>query len=817
LGVLYRAIGDGIESICRLGILYNSLGAGHSSVFNNLWGKMSRNISGYGTILAITLPTLVILVCFASPLNATGTLRGTIKGRVVDLDTQSPLVGTTVSTVGTERGTSTNEQGEFTITDIPVGNYILSFSHLGYEALSRTDIIVKSKRITFVEIALKPSAIPGQDVVVTSAYFSPTDLLSTSTIEMSKEEIRRIPEAFGDINRAASVLPAVTLVGGYSNKLIVRGGNPIENGFIVDNIHLPTITHYPIQGSSAGGISLLNFDFIRDATFHVGGFPAGYGDRLSSFTNIAYRDGNREEYDGKLSIDFSGVRGAVEGPFPWKKGSWLFSARYSSLALLEKPLQLYTVPRYIDYQGKLTFALTPRDQLSGLLIIGHDDVSFTKEDADKRNVSYFFYGEAKFSENIAGINWTHSWADRGYSETSLAYANTHFDYHLDDPRWWRWEERMTNNSTEGSVRIRNINHLRLNRTMQMESCLQASFINNDYDNFYEFDTEPSGGRVYPLHVKEKIATEKVGAAASLNWQAAPRLNTTLGLRTDYFSYNTNFSVSPRLSLSYRLARATLLNAACGLYHQNLPLILLSQNETHQDLRDPRAFHAVLGITQLLRDDTRFTIEAYIKEYRQMPLDQNQPGLFVLDELVYRYLVFYAHEELIDSGQAFARGIELMLQKKLARKLYGMVSASFSRTRYRDADGIWRNRAVDNVFSITALTGYKPNDSWEFNLRWSYAGGAPYTPFDYEKSERRETDVFDQTRINAERLPPYNTLSLRIDKSFHLGGSDFALYLSVWNVYHRKNIIGYKWNEVRNRPGTMQTGGIVPIFGLEYEF
>ena len=63
-------------------------------------------------------------------------------------------------------------------------------------------------------------------------------------------------------------LPSVAMVNDQSNSLIVRGGNPIENTFFIDNIEIPNINHFPDQASSGGPIGVLNVDFIRNVNFH---------------------------------------------------------------------------------------------------------------------------------------------------------------------------------------------------------------------------------------------------------------------------------------------------------------------------------------------------------------------------------------------------------------------------------------------------------------------------------------------------------------------------------------------------------------------
>ena len=85
----------------------------------------------------------------------------------------------------------------------------------------------------------------------------------------------------------------------------------------------------------------------------------------------------------------------------------------------------------------------------------------------------------------------------------------------------------------------------------------------------------------------------------------------------------------------------------------------------------------------------------------------------------------AHDKLISTGKARTYGVELMLQKKLAEDFYGLVSGSFFRSRYRDYHGTWRDRDYDNRFMATLEGGYKPNLSWDFSMKWVYAGGAPY--------------------------------------------------------------------------------------------
>jgi hypothetical protein len=245
--------------------------------------------------------------------------------------------------------------------------------------------------------------------------------------------------------------------------------------------------------------------------------------------------------------------------------------------------------------------------------------------------------------------------------------------------------------------------------------------------------------------------------------------------------------------------------------------LLAQHEANRDSRDPRSVHYVLGVSHLLTDYTKLSVELYHKEYSDSPIDPDQPSLFLVDELFYRYGFYTQHGSLAADGSAQSTGVEATLQKRLARDVYGLVSASYSRSRYRGSDLVWRSRVFDNRLILGMEGGYKPSNNWEFSARWIFAGGVPYTPFDVTRSAELNRAVLDEDRVNQERLTNYHSLNLRFDRRFHFSGSNLIVYLSVWNAYNRKNVASYYWNEIKRSPDLIYQWSALPIFGLEYEF
>jgi hypothetical protein len=712
-----------------------------------------------------------------------------------------------------ERETTTGSDGRFLIEKVPVGSHRLEFHTLGYRPAATLDVIVRPNRITHVDSRLEPNAMQLEGIVAVSGYFPEEESQPTSITRFSGEEVRRAPGSAGDVSRIMASLPSVAKVNDQNNALIVRGGSPIENAFFVDNIQIPNINHFPTQGASGGPIGLLNVDFIEDVDFTTGGFPPAHGDRLSSVMDIRLREGNRSEFDGQLDLNLAGLGAVAEGPLSGR-GSWLLSARRSYLDLLIEMADVGSTvaPRYSDYLGKLSFDLGGAHRLTVLGVASEDRLR--SDSAVAVDNAMIVFGDQDLRQGTAGINWRAVWGG-GISNTSLAYTGSRFveDYF----ETTTGDHLFRNRSTESTFTLRNVNALPLSGAHSIDFGVEAKHHRIDYDNYYAEYTDALGDPTPAMAVEKRADENKLSAFGNYTFTPWRRLSLNLGFRADYFTFSDNGYLSPRASLSYRLTDRTSVTAATGVYYQSLPAILLAQNEQNRALRDPRAIHYILGLTHRLSDYTRFTLEAYHKDYDHFPINPAQPSLFVIDELFYRHGFFMNHERLIDAGRARTTGIEASIQKRLVTKFYGFLSAAYFRSEYAGADGGWRARVFDNRLVLSAEGGYKPNRSWEFSARWIFAGGPPYTPLDLEQSAAINRGVLDGSRINGARYPNYHSLNVRFDRRFNFTGSNLIVYMSVWNAYNRKNVAGYYWNEVEGKPDVSYQWSALPIFGLEYEF
>jgi len=133
------------------------------------------------------------------------------------------------------------------------------------------------------------------------------------------------------------------------------------------------------------------------------------------------------------------------------------------------------------------------------------------------------------------------------------------------------------------------------------------------------------------------------------------------------------------------------------------------------------------------------------------------------------------------------------------------------------NGKTRSRVYDNRYLFSAVGGYKPNNKWEFSVRWSYIGETPYTEIDVPASINAGSRILKTEEFNEARLPAYHSLFIRADRRFTFDRSNIVFFLSLWNAYNRENIQEYDWNAEKQKIVKQTQFSILPIFGIEFEF
>ncbi len=736
---------------------------------------------------------------------------GAIQGKVYDAVTQEPLLGAAVIILATQRGTAADELGVFSLDNLPPGSYRLQASYLGYQALLKTDVIVLPGRQTEIMFALQPAAVQLSEVTVKPTYFTGSSRAEVSSQSLSYEEVRRSPGGQEDVVRAISVLPGVVQTTAGRNDLIVRGGAPSENLYMIDNLEVPNINHFGTQGATGGPLSFVNLDFVRDVTFSTGGFDAKYGDKLSSVLNIEIEDGRTDRIGGKLNLSATQFGLNAEGPLS-RKGSFLFSARRSYLDYFFRAAGFGFVPEYWDFLAKTTHRIDSRNEFSTLTIGVLDNVRFFNETADQRYDNSRVLGSSQ-NQYYSDFEWRHTFRG-GFVRTSLGRTFSKYDYEQADSLG---RSLFASASREGQTSLRSDAVFRLGSKTELSFGAQGKLAQLD-GSLKLFDSQTDfGDSLTASRTDWNTSGFKSAGYLQGSYAAAPWLRIKTGVRVDGFDMIQNRTVvSPRASARLQLARHTAFNISGGTYYQAPSYIWLASNPDNRRLRHLRADQIVAGVEQLLREDTRLRVEVYRKNYTDYPVSLDRPYL-VLSNTGAGFggseegYASFGFDPLVSRATGYSQGVEFLAQKKFSEiRCYGIASLTLSKTEFTGLDGIRRRGAFDQPVIFNLSGGYKPDDRWEFGTRFRLGSGTPYTPIQADGT-RNVSDY------NRDRLPWNHSLDVRIDRHWSFNGWSLITYLDIQNIYSRKNVQRYRWDDREQTVITEDGLGILPSLGISAEF
>jgi hypothetical protein len=737
--------------------------------------------------------------------------RGSIVGKVTDAVTKEVIPGVNIIVLGTDIGAATDEEGNFKISGIQVGTYQVRASSVGFIPITKSDVVVNTARPTDLLFELQPSVIELGGVTVKSDYFymNPSEIGSTKSF--SYEEIRRSPGGFEDVVRALSVLPGVAQASAGRNDLIVRGGAPSENLYIVDGFVVPNINHFGTQGATGGPISFINLDFVRETTFSSGGFSANYGDKLSSVLTLDLREGRTDRLGGKGTISASQFGFNLEGPIG-NNNSFLFSARRSYLDFIFDAAGFNFVPEYYDVLSKFTFNLDQKKRLTFLFIGAFDNVKFNNKDSDDLYENSQILGSDQ-NTYVAGLSYRQLF-DKGFFNISISRNFTDFDSSQRDtllnPIFLN-QSREGENEIKGDVVFKVSNNSELNfgaffKDIKFSTDLKLPSFRTSFGEILEITSLNSASRF-----------TKLGFYSQYSISTSQNMRFSLGLRGDYFSeISKGFYVSPRAAFSYMLNDATNINLSAGVYYQNPSYIWLASFPTNKELSAVRVNQYIAGIEHLLRADIRMKLEGFYKDYSGYPTSQLRPYL-VLANTGAGYgggvdnFSSFGLEPLVSEGSGETHGVEFSLQKKSSDvPHYGILSITYSESFFTSLDGIRRPGSYDQKWIVNLSAGYIFNRKWETSVKFRFATGSPYTPFNFDGSQ-------SSLNYNSERFKPLHSLDIRFDRRWDFEKWALITYLDIQNIYNNKNSSSIRWDYRKMEIDNQSSIGILPSIGISLEF
>ncbi len=730
-------------------------------------------------------------------------------GRVFDKETSEPIVGANVVVVGTTLGASTDEEGEFRINRVPIGFYALRISSIGYIPFTKSDVVVSSSKPTELLIPLVETSIQVEGVEVDAAYFQKLPETPLSTFAQSNEEIRRLPGGLEDVVRAISILPGVAQVDAGRNDLIVRGGAPSENLFVIDNIEVPNINHFGTQGATGGPLSYVNLDYVESTSFSTGGFGVQYGDKLSSVLRINLREGRKDRLGGKATISASQFGFNLEGP-TGQTGNFVFSARRSYLDFFFKAAGFGFVPEYWDFLAKAEYHFGKSDRLTVLAVAALDDVKFINDSQQQRFDNSRIMGDNQ-NQIVGGASWEHL-VENGLLTVSLGQSYVEYRYGQSDsilvPIF-----KNNSNQYESSLRTDFLFHATKSTEISVGVIAKMPRFSSDV-KLRPFVT--SYGDSLQVNASFRSSAFKGAAYAQVSHNLGSA-RMTLGGRIDYFNLiNAKFSFSPRFAVTVPLVEGLNLNASAGKYYQAPSYIWLVSNPVNRDLKFVGANQYIIGADAIVRPDTRVSLEGYVKDYFDYPTSLLRPYLVLANtgagfggsEDGY---ASFGLDPLVSKGTGQSHGVELLVQKKLSDiPCYGTLSISYNVSHFTALDGITRASNWDQRWIVNVGGGYKFNEAWEVSMKFRYTTGRPYTPYNSDGTQ-------DPGSYNTARVVPNHRMDVRADRRWSFNDWTLITYIDIQNIYNRKPVDVPTYNAQTNQIEQYGSIGILPSIGVSAEF
>ena len=754
---------------------------------------------------------LILLLSFICSQMMSGQKHYSIKGIVKEAASGEPVSYADVVIWNTTQGTATDSVGAFEITGVAPGSYRLQASFLGYKPVVTAEFRVANKDVYF-PIELETASESLQEVNIVASPFRKTAESPLGLRVIGFKEIEKSAGGNRDISRVVQSFPGVASTAAFRNDLMVRGGGPSENRFFLDGVEIPNINHFSTQGASGGPVGIINPDFVREVNFYSAAFPAARGNALSSVLDFKLQDGNKEKFSLRGTLGASDVGVSANGPLG-SKTTYQVSVRRSYLQFLFDMIGLPFLPTFTDAQFKVKHAFNKKNELTFLGLGAIDDMKLNtgmKDMSEKNQYILAYLPVVKQKTYTLGAVYKHYTGRNIYSliASRSQMNNKNIKYRdNDESSPANLTLNYRSDEIENKFRSENIFRLPYIQLHVGGNVDYSEYTNSTFQK--QFTTIPK-----EIDYRTDLGIWKWGLYATAIYESVDeRFTASLGLRTDANNYSSQMNnmldqLSPRLSLSYRLVGDMYLNANLGRYYELPPYTVMGFKDDKgnyvnkaNELQYIRSDQAGLGLEYRPSSYLKFTAEGFYKHYDRYPMS-------VLDSIPLAskgtdYGVL-GNEAVTATATGRAYGVELMGRWYNYKGLTFIASYTYVRSEYKDGrnTGRYLPSAWDNKHLLTFSGTYSLPKHWDVGAKFRVVGGAPYTPYDVEKSsyveawEASGSLYYDYSRFNSERLKAFTQLDLRIDKTFYLKKVMLGLYIDLQNVLNSK----YKEQDVYIKTG-----------------
>lgn len=807
--------------------------------------------------------TLLLALCL-STMYAFAQPTQTIRGTVVDSESQFPLIGVNVVVIdqsGTQKGSVTDIDGNYRVEQVLVGRASVSISYIGYQQVDLTDIIVTSGKEVILSTSLQESISEMEEVVISGRKAGEVvnEMAIVSAREFSVQETNRYAGSRGEPARMASNFAGVQGADDSRNDIIIRGNSPQGVLWRLDGINIPNPNHFSIPGTGGGPVTILNNKFLANSDFFTGAFPAEYGNGIAGVFDLKMRNGNNEKHEFSAQLGFLGTEATAEGPLSKSsKASYLATYRYSTLSLFQfLGIQLGTdaIPKYQDGAFRINLPLKNGANLAFFGIGGNSKVNIVLSTEVAPDTSTLIYGsndrDQYFSSRmgVVGATYTHPINKSTFLKAGLSASHSQIvadhDY-------------LARRVVEGKFVVDSLpqildytfqenkysTYLALNRKLNKKASIKAgvnvdlfqtSYIDSvrlvTFDSLNNLIINP-----WKTRWNAQDLTALVQPYVQMKYRFNEKLTGTAGITALYYSVNNN-SLSPfepRAGLSYQVSKTQKLSLGLGLHSQTQSNYLYyygdpddkgNINTYNKDMGLTKSAHVVAGYDTRLGSQMRLKLETYYQYLFNIPVDRDLASYFSLNNAGSGFSRLFP-KALKNDGVGRNYGVEMTVEKFFSGNYYFLVTGSVYDSEYKGSNDQWTNSTFNGTYALNALFAKEfkfKKSSLNIGGKVTTAGGRRYGEVnDIESRLQQEVIYQNNNTYNSKQFKPYFRTDLKVNYRFNTSNITHEIALDLVNIFNTKNILTLTYDPDKTtgvNPYTREEYqlGFLPLFYYKIDF
>src|SRR5215210_7272324 len=659
----------------------------------------------------------------------------TVSGKVIN-ENDKPISNVSVIVLGKDKGTTTNDSGQFVIKVTSGKPLALVFSYTGYKTFQRNFNLLEGEH-EVITINLQPQTNVLQEVTVKDNR----PRTEAGRINIDPEKALLNPSPLGNIESLIKIFT------GSNNEMTsqynVRGGSYDENLIYVNDFEV--FRPYLVRSGQQEGLSFINPEMTANVKFYNGGFQAKYGDKMSSVLDITYKKPIKSGGSAYIGLLEQGLH--LEGTSKNNKVTYLFGFRNRSNRnlLSSQETKGNNIPSSSDMQALITWQPNQKWLLEVLANVSKSKFSLFPEESklssavfsplftQNLGIDIFFEGQEKdeYQTNMVGLSTT--WQPRKNIRLKgmLSRFENDESENIDITGAYLFGERnfdksqatyglIVNPLGAGVYQNYSRNYLNIqvyNASLKGTIDKEKNFIQfgnsierqKIYDKLNEWEYNDSAGYSLPysadqlqlnkvLKNKSNLTIDRFSGFVQDNIQFRDSSDITLqiGLRYNYNTLNKEFLLSPRAGVSFKpnnWKKDVIFRASAGIYSQPSFYRELRRysGTINENLKAQKSWQVSGGFDyslELLQRPGRITTELYYKAMTDLvPYD--------IDNVRLRYF----GENM---AKGYAAGAEVRLFGELVKDAESWVSLGFMRTR-EDLDN-------DHYYNYKLDEQNKPLDS-----------------------------------------------------------------------------------------------------------